>query len=106
MAPRDFARQHSADRAMDIAYRHLEFHASPVLDGLARLIDQLVIQSLLETVILRDHTAPPDATRYLRVVKNGRKIQPASLPMIDGLAHFDAVHAAHHLVHVTEAQLR
>ena len=70
------------------------------------LLDQLMIQRLVQAVILRDQTAPPDAAGHLWIIENGRKIEPARLPVIQRPAHFDAVHAADHLVHVPKAKLR
>ena len=54
---RDLARQHRAHGAMNVADRQLDLDRRPVLDRLLRVVDQLVIERFIETVILRDGAA-------------------------------------------------
>src|SRR6267154_3988434 len=57
-------------------------------------------------MILRLHTAARHSRRHGRVVENGRQIEAASLPVIDGGLYIEHVYAADHFVHAAEAQLR
>src|SRR5258708_33783248 len=91
---------------MNIADGHLELNGRALLNGVARVIDQLVIQRLIQTVILRDQAAASDLPWNLRVVQDIRKIETTRLPMLDGCPHLNAVYAAGHFVHTAEAQLR
>ena len=74
---------------------------------LARMVDQLVIERLIEAVILlRRCSGGPRATGAGGLYRIAEKSRPLRLPVIDGVARLQHVDAAHHLVHVAEAQLR
>ena len=51
--PGHLVAEHRADRAVDVADRQLERHRRRVLERLAALRDQLVVERLVEAVILR-----------------------------------------------------
>ncbi len=78
----------------------------PLLEGLAGVLDQLVIERLVEAVILRLDAAARHAAGHRRVVQNGRKVDALGLPVVQGLARFQHVDAAHHFIESAEAHLR
>src|SRR5215472_8035236 len=90
---------------MHVADRHLEFHRRSMLDRLARVINQLIVERLFQAVVLRDRTAPADTAWHLRIIEDVRKIEPARFPVVDGLTHLNAVHAPDHFIHGAEAEL-
>src|SRR5437879_11500498 len=65
-----------------------------------------MIEGLLQAMVLRLHTAARHSRRHGRVVENGRQIEAASLPVMDGGLYIEHVYAADHFVHAAEAQLR
>ena len=103
---RDPAGKHGADRAMHVLDRQLDHDRGLVVDRILRVVDQFVIERFLEPVILLRRAVPAHARWNRRIVENRRKVQPARLPMLQSLVHFEHVDAAHHLFHPAEAQLR
>ena len=98
-APGNFSAQHGADRAMHVADRQLQLDGGSRFQGIARVVDQLVVERLLQSMILRHQAAAPDASRDGRAVKDGREIDSLRFPVVDGIAHVQHVHPADHLVH-------
>ncbi len=105
VAAGDFAAQHGADGAMDVANLQAGLDRRLVLQRLAGAGDQLVIEGPVEAVVLGDEAAAADAARHGGAVENGRVIQAARLPVVDGGAHAEPIHAADHFVHAAEAHL-
>ncbi len=106
VAPGNLSAEHGPHRAMHIAYRQLDLDRDFLLDGILRQIDELVIESLAQAVILRLHAAPRDALRHHGIKKDGREIEAPRLPVIDGLARIQQIDAPHHVLELAEAQLR
>src|SRR6185437_3330193 len=79
--PGNFAAQHRADRPVNVADRQLELDACAVLDGIFRVVDQLVIECVFQSMVLCDLAAPPDSLRYLGIIEDRGKVQPARFPM-------------------------
>lgn len=102
----DLATEHRAYRAVNIADRQLEVDRNLVLDGVLGVIDQLVIERLLQTVILTDRAEASDTFRNIGREEHLLHIEPLGLPMIDGIAHLEAIRTADHLVHRAEPKLR
>src|SRR5205823_438750 len=74
VAPGDLAAQHRANRSMLIANRQLDFGWRLGFDGVLGQVDDLVIESLAQTVILRLDAAAGDARRHYRIIQNVGKI--------------------------------
>src|ERR1700691_326977 len=64
-----------------------------------------MIERLLQAVVLRLHATPRHSRWRWRIVKNGRKIQPTRLPMIDGGSYVEHIDAPDHIVQAAEAEL-
>src|SRR4051812_36465876 len=60
----------------------------------------------MQSMILRLYAAPSDARRNRGIVKNGREIESARLPVVHRWLHIEHVDAADHLVHGAESHLR
>ena len=73
VAARDLAREHGAHGAVDVADGQLDLDGRAVLERLAGVVDQLVIERLVEAVILRLHAAPGDAARASAGCTGSRK---------------------------------
>ena len=106
VAARDFTREHGAHRAVDIANGELDDDGCAALDGFTGVIDQLVIERLVESVVLRLHAAPGDAQRHLRVVQQHRQVEALGLPVVQRRTRVQHVHTAHHLIEGAEPHLR
>src|SRR5262245_35739807 len=74
-------------------------------DGAAALFDQLHIQYFLKTMILRGDAVLGDALWNIRFVKNARKIQATSFPVIDGFLHVQQFRMTDHIGQGSEPQL-
>ncbi len=85
-----------------------------MIERVAGMIDELVIERLIEAVILHIDAAAGDAARRGRRVEDGREIDPFGFflserllwPMIDIATLFEHIDAADHLVEGAEAHLR
>src|SRR6478672_6713194 len=64
-----------------------------------------MIESLVQTMILRMNASPRDPRGYRRIVENRGKIEPLRLPMIDCLFRVEHVDAPDHLVHRAESHV-
>ena len=84
---RNLARQHRADRAIDVANRHDEADSLAAFERRPALLDQLVVERLAQSVILRFNTQTRHIRRHLRLIKNAAEVETARLPMIDAAAH-------------------
>src|SRR6185437_15077749 len=89
VASGDFATHHGADRAVHVPDRQMELGLRAMLQSIFRQFDQLVVKGIPKTVILFDQMPAADAARHLRMVKNGREIEAARLPVVRGALHFD-----------------
>ena len=78
----------------------------PVLDGLGAALDERVVQSAVEAMVLRLHAAAADRVRDFGLVQNRRQVDAARLPVVHRPANVQAVGPADHLVHGAEAELR
>ena len=105
MTPRDLAREHGAHRAMHVADRQPEFHHRFVFDRFLGQVQELVIERLHQTVILRDRAPAADALGHFGIVEHGLEVQPLGLPMVDRTAHLQLVDVAHHIFQLPETQL-
>ncbi len=70
VAPRHFAAQHGADRAMYVPDRQRDIDGCAGFKRRAGMADQRVIQRLIEAVILRRQAAAAHASGNRRAVKN------------------------------------
>jgi hypothetical protein len=69
---------------MRVAYRQRDRNRRERFDRRLRVGQKLMIESLLQAVILRLRAVPCHAGRQRRIVENGRQIQAAGLPVMDG----------------------
>src|SRR5438105_4131467 len=105
IAARDLARQHRADRAMDIADWPLDAHWLTLLERWPSLCDQLVVKRLVEMVFLPLAIVDCDPGLRRLLVQETREVYPFRLPMIDRAHHVEPVDAADHLVKGAEPEL-
>ena len=91
---------------MSITNRQLNFNGREVLNGLCRVVDQFVIERFIQTVILLRGAAPRHTRGHGGQIQQLRKIEPLRLPVFHRVAGFQKVYAAHHFIHLAEAQLR
>ena len=96
--------QHCPHGPMSIAHRQFDLNRHTAFERSLRLGEQVMIEHLLQAMVLRLHAAPRHARRHWWIVKNGRQVQSARLPMIDGRLRVEHVDAANHLVHAAETQ--
>src|SRR5579875_602707 len=106
VASRDFAAQHGANGAMDIANWQAERHGSAVFESLLRHFDDFAVKRILQSMVLLDQIAPPDVAGHRRIVQDCGEIDAFGLPVIHVLPLNQAIDAADHLVHGAEAKLR
>ena len=76
-----------------------------ILDGLARLLDQLAVERVVQAVVLRLRAAAPHVARHRRIVEHRGEIDALRFPVVHVLALHEAIHAANHLVDFSEAEL-
>src|SRR3984893_10809407 len=106
VAPRDLARQHCADSAMDIANWPLDAHGLALVKRRLRLGDQLVVERFVEMVLLPLAIVDRDSALRRLLVQQTREVDPLGLPVVDRLHHIELVDPAHHLVEGAEAESR
>src|SRR5262245_16779786 len=104
IAPRDLVREHRADRAIDVADRHLDRHLLAALDRRAGELDQTVVERLVEPVVLLLAAVHRHLGRHLRHVEHLREVEPLRLPVLDALAHVEEIGAADQLVQLPRAE--
>jgi hypothetical protein len=85
----NLVRQDGADRAIDVADRHVDRHLFAALERGLRQLDQPVVEGFFQAVILFLAVAQRHIGRHARRIENARKIQPLCLPMLDALARVE-----------------
>ena len=81
----DLVAEHRAHGAVCISNGHLEPDLFPLLDSLLATLDQLVIQSLIQSVILRGRTVDLHLiVRFLGGSQDGSKVQAVRFPVSNG----------------------
>ena len=99
------AAEHGARGQVGVADGQLVKDRLAILQRGPGQLDQLVIQHVRDAVILFLDLVGGHPVRHLRLMQEGAQVQSMGLPVFDGLAGIDHVHAAHHLVDGAEAQL-
>src|SRR5574337_738555 len=106
-APADqLAREHRADRAVDVAHALHELHRLAALDRRPAFLDQLDVERALQAVLLHVDMAARQLRRQLRLVEDAAEVQAARLPVRDALLRVEQVRAAEQVVEPADAQLR
>ena len=104
--PRDLAREHGAHRAVDVGDRQLDPDRLAGVERRLRRLDQLVIESLVETVILALAVGDGDARPCRHLVQQLGEIDATRLPMVERAVHVEPVDPAGHFREGAEAQPR
>ncbi len=73
--------------------------------GLAEPQQHLAVERLVQFVVLQLLAEAFHERRNVRLVEDAGEIEPLGFPMLDGLAHFQLVAAADHVVEGAEAEL-
>ena len=81
-----------------------DLNGRSAVDGFAGVINQLVIQSLGEAMILQGGAAPGYAGGCARAKQNCGEVNAAGLPVLCRRFGFQHVDAANHLIHPAEAE--
>ena len=103
----DVVRQHPADDAVDVDDRQLAVHAFAPLDRWLRVLDQLVVDGVGETVVLIVYSVHAEAVLGLGGGLQDRgEVQALRLPVFDRRIHLEGVHPADHVVDGAETELR
>ena len=100
------ARQHGADRAVDVARRVHDLDSLALVDGGAGLLDQAVVERFLQPVVLRGDVEARHIGRHVRLREQAAEVQAPGLPVRDALLHVEQVAAADQVVELADAQLR
>ena len=105
VAAGDFAAEHGAHGAVHVADGQLDADHALIFEGIAGMLDQLIVERLVQAVILRLDAAAGDAGWHGRAVQDGGEIETLGFPMIHRLARIEHVDAADHFVEFAEAEL-
>ena len=105
MAPDQLAREHRADRAIDVSDVLEQLHLLAALERRRALLDQAHVERLGEAVILRLDVAARDLGRRRRRLQEPAEVEPARLPVRDALPRVEQVDAADQLVEAAHAEL-
>ena len=97
MTPRQFAAQHCAHGAVDVANGRFDEHAFAPQQRRLSLRDQIVVQRRLQAVVLRGHAMSRHGGIHVRAVKDRREVQTLRLPVVNGPPHIQQIAAPHHL---------
>src|SRR5580704_13094164 len=98
IAARDLATEHAADGTVNVAHRKLRFNRHEGLKSGSHLAENLVIESLLQAVVLRQHPSAGNARGHGRVVEDRGKVQASGLSVSSGWLRVEHVNASDHLV--------
>ena len=102
-----FVTENGARGAVCVNDRQLDLHRLALFQSGLGQLEQLHIQHLVQTVILRLRAVGADVRmRFLDRRQDGAEIDTISLPVIDGLLHFQHIHAANHFIDGPETELR
>ena len=77
-----------------------------MLDRILGLLDELMVEGLVKTMVLGDATASADALGHIRIVQDGGEVEAARLPMKVSVARLKRIDTSDHLVHRAEAHPR
>src|SRR5713101_10193321 len=103
---RDFAREHGADDAMDVADRHLDGDRLLARQRRLRLGDELVVEGAVEAVVLLLALIGRRARRHGGAIEHARQVEEPRLRVIEAAPHLQLVGAPDHLVDRAEAEPR
>src|SRR4051812_30469567 len=91
---------------MDVAHRQIDFKGAQAQKSIQGVLDQLMIERSMQSMILGLNAAPGDSRWHWRVVENRRKVETACFPMLNRRVRIKHIHAPDHLVHRAESQFR
>ena len=94
----DFARQHRADGAIQIAYTGLNGHALAFFERRFGAFDQHIVKCVHEAVVLRFAVMPRHFFRHIRHMENTREIEALGFPMGNTLARIQQVGTADEVI--------
>src|SRR5678816_2867208 len=104
VTPRDFARQHGADGAIDVACAGLDADRLARLDRGLHACDEIVVERALEAVVLALAIVDRDSGLRLRGMEDAGEVDALGLPVIDGTRRIEAIDPSGHLGHGAEAE--
>ena len=105
VATGDLVADHRAERAVDVADRHLDAHGFAAFQRGFGQADQLVVQRLVELVVLFDGLVQDRAGDRAGLHQHVRQVHAVRLPAADRLVLIQALHVAHGLFKRAEAEL-
>ena len=102
----DLAPGNGADNTVDVANRQFGDDLGALVDRrLAEREELGEVEGLVEAVVLRGLAETTDLGAGVRLVEDAGEVQALGLPVFDGLAGFEAIGAADHLLDGAEAEL-
>ncbi len=106
VAYRHLPRQHRTDGAVDVADLMLDAHRFAAFQCRSGGGDELIVQRAIQVVILLFAIMDRHAGLRHHLVQHARQVDALRLPVVDGVACIQLVHATDHLAEAAEAKLR
>ena len=91
---------------MHVAHWQIDFNISQAQQSIQGMLDQLMVQRAVQTMILAVHATARYARRHGWIVENRREVEAAGFPMINSGFHLDHIDAANHFIDGAESKLR
>src|SRR5947209_7486251 len=95
---RDFARQHRADGAIDVAHFRFDAYRRAAIKRRTCFLYEAAIERLIEPMILTAAVINRGGIACLGLMEEPRKIEPFGFPVVDDLLTIEHLHLPDHLV--------
>ena len=106
VAPGDVPRKRGADRAVDVADRHLDRHLLAPLERRLGELDNAVVERLFQAVLLALTMEARHLCRHARHREYLGEIEPFRLPVLDAALHVEQLGMPDQVIHFPDAELR
>ena len=103
---RQRTRQHGTDRTIDVARHFHELHFVAFVDGSTAFLDEHLVQSALQAMVLGIGVVQGGALRNRRHGQQTAEVQTTGFPMFHAFFHVDQIGTANQVVKLGDAQLR
>jgi len=104
VAPRDLAAEARAHGAIHVANGQRRGHPALLVESEATERNEAaLVELVLDAVPLRHHGVATDGRRHLRPVQDGAEVDALGLPVVDRVAHLQALGVPHRLLERTKA---